>query len=406
MVCGMVDDELQRLVDALAERLGRSVAINDPTIHLLRASRHFGDEDDVRVRAVLQRDAGSAVVSHFLGQGVTRWTRPGRVPPRDDLHMLARFCVPIRWHGTLLGLLIVIDPDDSFDGEVVDVITAAAAGMAAVMYRDHLAEDRRRLAREEVLRQLTSSSIGTRQHALACLERDPWLHDAECVTVSLVETVRPEPGAEQAHVEVALRATLQTFARGHPATVAFAVSDGRGLLVQATGRRPSDEEQRAQAEKLADQARQALGAGVRCVLGVGGDAPGLAQAWRSREQAETALRAADALPALGGVACWSRLGAYATLLQIPAERLTATLVPGPLRALVDQDPHGRLVQTLAAYLDHAGSSPETAAVLHIHRTSLYYRLRRIEEITGLDLANGEDRLTLHLGLRTLSLLPD
>ncbi|MFD0853362.1 helix-turn-helix domain-containing protein, partial [Actinomadura adrarensis] len=62
-------------------------------------------------------------------------------------------------------------------------------------------------------------------------------------------------------------------------------------------------------------------------------------------------------------------------------------------------------ETLAAFLDHAGSSPATAAALHIHRTSLYYRLRQIEEITGLDLGNGEDRLTLHLGLRLLSLLP-
>ena len=45
----------------------------------------------------------------------------------------------------------------------------------------------------------------------------------------------------------------------------------------------------------------------------------------------------------------------------------------------------------------------------MHRTSLYYRLSRIELITGMNLASGTDRLSLHLGLklaRLLHLLPE
>ena len=37
----------------------------------------------------------------------------------------------------------------------------------------------------------------------------------------------------------------------------------------------------------------------------------------------------------------------------------------------------------------------------MHRQTLYYRLRRIEALTGLDLADGRDRLRLHLA-RTLA----
>ena len=54
--------------------------------------------------------------------------------------------------------------------------------------------------------------------------------------------------------------------------------------------------------------------------------------------------------------------------------------------------------TAAAYLDHAGNVVRAAAELRIHRQTLYYRLQRIEELTGLDLADGRDRLTLHLAL--------
>ncbi|GAA2552435.1 helix-turn-helix domain-containing protein [Pseudonocardia hydrocarbonoxydans] len=70
-----------------------------------------------------------------------------------------------------------------------------------------------------------------------------------------------------------------------------------------------------------------------------------------------------------------------------------------LRALAAHDPGDRLRETLAVYLDEAGSAPRTAKALALHRTSLYHRLRRIEEITGMDLSDGRDRLVLHLGLR-------
>lgn len=51
----MADDDLQSIVDELTERLEQSVAIDDPAVRLLAASRHFGDDDPVRVSSVLNR---------------------------------------------------------------------------------------------------------------------------------------------------------------------------------------------------------------------------------------------------------------------------------------------------------------------------------------------------------------
>jgi PAS domain S-box-containing protein len=45
-----------------------------------------------------------------------------------------------------------------------------------------------------------------------------------------------------------------------------------------------------------------------------------------------------------------------------------------------------------------GGKTLTGQALVIHRTSLYYRLRRVREISGADLASGDDRLALHLGI--------
>ena len=72
-------------------------------------------------------------------------------------------------------------------------------------------------------------------------------------------------------------------------------------------------------------------------------------------------------------------------------------LPEGLRKLLAGDQS--LVRTLEAYLDHAGDVKRTAAALSLHRGGLYYRLRRIEDVAGVDLHDGEDRLLCHLALR-------
>lgn len=71
---GVQTDELQQVVDGLAASLGRSVAVDDPQLRLLAVSRHFGDEDSLRVRAVMQREANTADTGRMRG-------RTGRPPP-------------------------------------------------------------------------------------------------------------------------------------------------------------------------------------------------------------------------------------------------------------------------------------------------------------------------------------
>ena len=55
--------------------------------------------------------------------------------------------------------------------------------------------------------------------------------------------------------------------------------------------------------------------------------------------------------------------------------------------------------TARALLDNGGDVARTAGQLHIHRTTLYYRLDRIEALTGVDLKAGPGRDDLHMALR-------
>jgi purine catabolism regulator len=59
---------------------------------------------------------------------------------------------------------------------------------------------------------------------------------------------------------------------------------------------------------------------------------------------------------------------------------------------------GELVATLAAYLRGGGALAETAEALGVHRNTLAYRLGRINQITGRDLADTRTRFLLQVAL--------
>jgi PucR family transcriptional regulator, purine catabolism regulatory protein len=57
-----------------------------------------------------------------------------------------------------------------------------------------------------------------------------------------------------------------------------------------------------------------------------------------------------------------------------------------------------LRETLASYLRHSGNSREICDELFVHRNTLSYRLRKIEDLLGLDLSDGEVRATCLLAV--------
>ena len=72
----------------------------------------------------------------------------------------------------------------------------------------------------------------------------------------------------------------------------------------------------------------------------------------------------------------------------------------PLQRLDASGKHnGLLRRTIDVWFAQNGHPVATAKALHIHRNTLDYRLRQIGELTGLDLANTDDRLLLYVALQ-------
>ncbi|MFI9584214.1 PucR family transcriptional regulator [Streptomyces sp. NPDC052236] len=396
-------DALQSLVDELAVDLGRSVVVDDPLVRLICSSQHFGDEDQVRVRGLLHGYADSETIRFILAQGVAQWSRPGMIKGRDDIGLLPRYCVPLRERGHLLGLLMVIDAQQTLTTEQIDAIEDASRAITAQMYTDYLATDAEETAAEETLLDLLSTSPAGRSAARQRMLGSGLLRDAPHSVVSVVEVSRSQEDPH-AQIQVALRAAVEPFRRTRSAIGAMAVDQERAVLLQLRDRPPSQSELTEQSTGILDTLATFLSPSAAPTVGVGGRRTNLAEAWTSYEQALVAARAARRLPALKGIGDWEELGEFAILAQLPEHALNESLIPMPLRALARSSGAARLRETLRCFLDFAGSVPRTSEALQIHRTSLYYRLRQIQDITGLDLDNGAHRLVLHLGLRIEELL--
>ena len=66
--------------------------------------------------------------------------------------------------------------------------------------------------------------------------------------------------------------------------------------------------------------------------------------------------------------------------------------------------HGtQLLKTLSTYMGCNGNIPEVAALLHVHKHTVRYRLRRVTELTGLDVTRFEDAAQLYLAVRATEL---
>jgi sugar diacid utilization regulator len=389
--------EVQRKVDDLAAELGRSVVITDPETRLLYSSPHFGDEDDIRVQAVLRRSASSAAVGHVLAQGVQSWTRLGRIPPAPGLGMRSRLCAPVRWRGELLGLVMVIDERHDLPSAGRRRIEDLATEVAALLIGERRAARAATAEDEHQVAALVGADPAARRQALAAFARREEVARASSARVTVVEAVALAAGVDRDRVDAALRHALDAVRSRHRGTVLAAVRDGRAVQVQLTSGPVDDRLAVELARRLVHEVAEFAADGFGSRAGVGSAGPGIGHARTSHRQAELACRGVPVL-GRGPVARWEELGPLQVLLRIPPGELDETAVPEALRALAAADPQGRLRGSLAAYLACGGNVPAAAVDLAVHRTTLYYRLDRIREITGLDLDDGETRLTLHLGL--------
>ncbi|WJY40980.1 PucR family transcriptional regulator [Streptomyces sp. P9-2B-2] len=179
------------------------------------------------------------------------------------------------------------------------------------------------------------------------------------------------------------------------------VTDG-GAAADACAAYAAEAEARAGAQPRARGRAARAEAGNGAWVAVGLSAPtgpiAAANAYRQAEQAlSVARRRGRALVEHEDVAAGS-------VLPLLADDAVRAFADGLLRALREHDATGRgdLVASLRAWLARHGQWDAAAADLGVHRHTLRYRMRRVEEILGRSLDDADVRMELWLALKATS----
>jgi purine catabolism regulator len=100
------------------------------------------------------------------------------------------------------------------------------------------------------------------------------------------------------------------------------------------------------------------------------------------------------------------LGTYQLLLSLQEPEALRTFADNVLGPLDDYDRShgGELLLSLRAFLDRNARWESAAKDLFVHRHTIRYRMRKVEELTGRDLGSARDRMEFFLALRARDLL--
>lgn len=141
--------------------------------------------------------------------------------------------------------------------------------------------------------------------------------------------------------------------------------------------------------------------GTTCAIGIGSRCDTPSEVPQSFTEARRALNVRLHSAAPAGASAYDELGFYRLIDAAHAHAAVDDFIREWLGALLEYDTakKSELVATLSAHLENGGNYDDSAKALHIHRSTLRYRLARIGELTGYDLRNVDTRFNLHAATR-------
>lgn len=390
------DLDLFGLAHMLAQNAGGMVSIEDPQSHVLAYSASDQTADQMRVLSILGREGPRDYLRVLREWGVFDRLRSTDevidVPAHEELNIKRRLVVSIRAHAEgsaprMLGSIWLQQGDRPFKPDAAEILRGASAIAARLISRSLDAPTGEALLIQRLFGTGGGAAdVPTVANALNLPLTGP----------AAVVGFAPSPGANApspATLGNMLRLRASSF-RGDSVTT---VLDDRVyvLLPQYRSAEAVTAWTRQLVEQLESKRALELRAAIACPV------PDLAHVAGARAEVDRVL---------DSTAATYQKNRVTTL----AESRTAVLL-GEILDLVGDRPHlhdprlyklldydrkhsANLRESVETYLREHGDVRNAATALQVHPNTLRYRIRRVEEIIGMDLADPADRLLLELQL--------
>lgn len=141
--------------------------------------------------------------------------------------------------------------------------------------------------------------------------------------------------------------------------------------------------------------------GVKINIGIGRYYESIENLPKSYKEALEALNLGKKIVGSGKVIHFNDLGIYKLLLDVTDKNQLKDFALNHLQPLIKQDEqHGtELMATLEAYLRNDKKIYKTAKELFVHRNTIRYRIKKISDILGIDMSDGEMLFNIYFSLK-------
>jgi sugar diacid utilization regulator len=405
------DADLAGVVRLISDRTSATVAVLTQLMDVLTAAAPGVGADkaaaDVREHMVHPR-LGQVLRASRLSQRALRLPKVGGMP--------AIIVAPILVGDEVPSYLITIDPAENLFGEDMSLLVTehAATICGVILGRERVVAAAARRVRDDLVEGLLLGRGRDSADAgrwAAHLGYDP-ARDHNVLAIAFDLPAPPQAAnTDEAAQRQRIWESIEHFigTRAPDAIVSARESEVVVVATVPEKSQHSDHHRGSDARQLAAGclARLAeLFPAAKVVIGIGGTCRDPGEIARSYAQAQRTTQTLRRLSRAGSVAAFGDLGILRLLLQVPelAElRSFAADVLGKL-SMHEHEHKSEYLTTLACYFRENNSPQRASRILHVHPNTVAYRVKRIEEITGLRLDDYSDRLIAQVALEILDSL--
>jgi purine catabolism regulator len=387
---------LDKLIHELSEFVDKTVVVQDKHLRVLHSAvspSHLLEYEEVAEWLADRRNVPTTLQDRHK---LPRHTSPIVQQPLRTQPMM-RLVAPIVTQSVGRGYLSFIGPQESFTDLDSIVLSHGAVVCALEMARAKAISEVEKRLRGDFLDSLMAGTVGETE---AQAEGDRFGHDMTAAHVALVLLWYGPKHPSTRRLETLVNGMLS----GKQISCLMRLREKEVRLFYAPESAATIQAARELAEEIRNEAKREH-TDAKLAIGIGSVANRVND-WRAsyREAAQAAdicRRLQSETPMFIG-----DLGIYTFLARPDYRDDLRTLRDATIGNLLQYEERQRadLLVTLEAFFQCHGNHTQTAEQLSVHRNTLFYRMNRISEITGLDLNRPDVRLAVHLALKIHRLL--
>lgn len=311
-------------------------------------------------------------------------------------HTLPVIVLPIGTKPNLFGSLIIANASEISDVDITALEHACTVISLEMMKEQAVFEAQERMNGELIDALVSGKMDGRLLQKGKQLKFDPdALYMAVIVQLDDLDQIQKRTTLTRHLVHMANRVFLKNITKG----IALRNHD-QVIILLSFPQKVSTTYVTLQVNELVDRFQQEIALknwGSTVSIGIGRIQGGMLKIPKSLQEASKCLQFIRSYHQKNAVIHYKDLGVQRLLLQNSEEELIEFIYEslGPLMEY-DQNRKGDLLTTLFAYLQNKQNIKEAAESIPIHFNTLTYRLKKIEQLLGIDLQDNQQFLNIHL----------